>query len=160
MLPTLPPPSSPAGKRWHHYLKIAQRLVTTYRGEEPLSAFLKKYFAANKKHGGSDRKNIAALCYAYFRLGFSGDSCAEEIRWQAAIFLGTFITRFLAAAVIETCTGKNYLPATMVTCFRCIKNFPPQPSPFCRIRCCCLFSKSFDSAGSVSANSSGMSLCC
>jgi 16S rRNA (cytosine967-C5)-methyltransferase len=92
MLPTLPPPSSPAGKRWHHYLKIAQRLVTTYRGEEPLSAFLKKYFAANKKHGGSDRKNIAALCYAYFRLGFSGDSCAEEIRWQAAIFLGGLTT--------------------------------------------------------------------
>lgn len=87
MPPTLPPPSSPAGKRWHHYLQIAQRLVTAYRGEEPFAAYLKKYFAANKKHGSSDRKNIAALCYAYFRLGLSCDDCVEEMRWQAAIFL-------------------------------------------------------------------------
>ena len=28
---------------------------------------MKKYFAANKKHGSKDRKNITALCYAHFR---------------------------------------------------------------------------------------------
>jgi 16S rRNA (cytosine967-C5)-methyltransferase len=46
---------------------IANKLIAAYHGEEPLANYLKKYFAANKKHGSKDRKNISALCYAYFR---------------------------------------------------------------------------------------------
>ncbi len=46
---------------------IADNLVSAYNGSEPLANYLKKYFAANKKHGSKDRKNIAALCYAHFR---------------------------------------------------------------------------------------------
>lgn len=46
---------------------IADNLVSAYNGSEPLSNYLKKYFAANKKHGSKDRKNIAALCYAHYR---------------------------------------------------------------------------------------------
>ncbi len=47
--------------------EIADKLIAAYHGEEPLANYLKKYFAANKKHGSKDRKNISALCYAYFR---------------------------------------------------------------------------------------------
>lgn len=47
--------------------EIAQKLIAAYHGEEPLANYLKKYFAANKKHGSKDRKNIAALCYSHFR---------------------------------------------------------------------------------------------
>ena len=46
---------------------IADNLISAYNGSEPLANYLKKYFAANKKHGSKDRKNIAALCYAHFR---------------------------------------------------------------------------------------------
>jgi 16S rRNA (cytosine967-C5)-methyltransferase len=46
---------------------IADKLLAEYKGQEPLAAYLKKYFDANKKHGSKDRKNISALCYAYFR---------------------------------------------------------------------------------------------
>ena len=46
---------------------IAHKLIAAYHGEEPLANYLKKYFAANKKHGSKDRKNISALCYAHFR---------------------------------------------------------------------------------------------
>jgi 16S rRNA (cytosine967-C5)-methyltransferase len=46
---------------------IANKLIAAYHGEEPLANYLKKYFAANKKHGSKDRKNISALCYTHFR---------------------------------------------------------------------------------------------
>lgn len=46
---------------------IADSLLANYQGEEPLANYLKKYFAAHKKHGSKDRKNISALCYAHFR---------------------------------------------------------------------------------------------
>jgi 16S rRNA (cytosine967-C5)-methyltransferase len=46
---------------------IADNLISAYNGSEPLANYLKKYFAANKKHGSKDRKNITALCYAHFR---------------------------------------------------------------------------------------------
>jgi 16S rRNA (cytosine967-C5)-methyltransferase len=53
-----------------HYVvhqHIAESLLAKYKGEEPLANYLKKYFAANKKHGSKDRKNISAICYAHFR---------------------------------------------------------------------------------------------
>ena len=46
---------------------IANKLLEDYSGEEPLANYLKKYFAANKKHGSRDRKSISAFCYAHFR---------------------------------------------------------------------------------------------
>ena len=46
---------------------IASKLLEAYDGQEPLANYLKKYFAANKKHGSRDRKSISAFCYAHFR---------------------------------------------------------------------------------------------
>lgn len=51
------------------HIEVAQKLILSYKGEEPFSIFLKKYFSSNKKHGSRDRKQIAALCFGYFRLG-------------------------------------------------------------------------------------------
>lgn len=55
-----------------HQLKhqqIADTLLDNYHGQEPLANYLKKYFAANKKHGSRDRKSIASFCYDHFRQG-------------------------------------------------------------------------------------------
>lgn len=51
----------------NQHQEVAQKLVAAYQGQEPLAAYLKKYFAANKKHGSRDRKSISAFCYAHFR---------------------------------------------------------------------------------------------
>ncbi|MEI9956878.1 MAG: Fmu (Sun) domain-containing protein [Ferruginibacter sp.] len=64
--------------RYQSYLNTAQKIIELYKGEEPLSNYLKKFFGANKKYGSKDRKYIAALCYAYFRLGKAGKGPVEE----------------------------------------------------------------------------------
>jgi 16S rRNA (cytosine967-C5)-methyltransferase len=51
----------------NQHQEVAQKLIAAYLGQEPLAAYLKKYFAANKKHGSRDRKSISAFCYAHFR---------------------------------------------------------------------------------------------
>jgi 16S rRNA (cytosine967-C5)-methyltransferase len=79
--------STPAGRRYVSYLQTADTLVNQYTGSEPLAAYLKKYFAANKKHGGSDRKYISTLCYGFFRLGNFGIDWPEAVRWQTVLFL-------------------------------------------------------------------------
>lgn len=55
----------------HTYLNVAEQLLNQYTPPQPFHLYIKKYFSANKKHGSRDRKTIAALCYAYFRLGKS-----------------------------------------------------------------------------------------
>lgn len=58
-----------------------------YKGEEPFAAFLKKQFAANKKYGSKDRKQIAHCCYCFFRAAHVlGDRSMEE-KILAALFL-------------------------------------------------------------------------
>lgn len=62
-----------------------------YRGEEPLASYLKKFFAANKKYGSKDRKYIASLCYAYFRLGKAAAIGSMEENILAGLFLSEII---------------------------------------------------------------------
>jgi 16S rRNA (cytosine967-C5)-methyltransferase len=65
--------------RYQSYLNTTQKIIELYKGEEPLSGYLKKFFAANKKYGSKDRKHIASLCYAYFRLGkVAGEGAVDE----------------------------------------------------------------------------------
>jgi 16S rRNA (cytosine967-C5)-methyltransferase len=59
--------------------EVANKLIAAYHGEEPLANYLKKYFAANKKHGSKDRKNISALCYAHFRNAASNFPLSDRI---------------------------------------------------------------------------------
>ena len=48
---------------------------------------LKQYFAAHKKHGSTDRRTIAHLCYTYYRLGASITNFDTDKGLQLAIFL-------------------------------------------------------------------------
>ena len=58
-----------------------------YKGDEPFSIFLKKYFATRRKHGSRDRKQIAHLCYCFFRLGKAHVEWSAEQRIIAGLFL-------------------------------------------------------------------------
>jgi 16S rRNA (cytosine967-C5)-methyltransferase len=73
--------------RHQSYLNTTIRIIESYKGEEPLSSYLKKYFSANKKYGSTDRRQIAALCYGYFRLGK-----AVSENTEADILTGVFLS--------------------------------------------------------------------
>jgi 16S rRNA (cytosine967-C5)-methyltransferase len=73
--------------RSHSYLHSARIITGQYKGEEPFAAFLKKYFAANKKFGSRDRKLVAHSCYCYFRtIHIFPEDTAEE-RLLKGLFL-------------------------------------------------------------------------
>ncbi|MBD0294678.1 MAG: methyltransferase domain-containing protein, partial [Flavisolibacter sp.] len=58
-----------------------------YKGEIPLAHWLKHYFRQHKKYGSRDRKQIAHLCYCYYRLGRSFQSITQKERLTIALFL-------------------------------------------------------------------------
>jgi len=73
--------------RYHSYLNSAKAIIDSYRGEVPFAIFLKKYFNANKKYGGKDRKQIAALCYNFYRLG----KAIPQLPVEEKIIVATFL---------------------------------------------------------------------
>jgi 16S rRNA (cytosine967-C5)-methyltransferase len=73
--------------RYHSYLNSAVSILKTYRGDEPFASFLKKYFAANKKFGSKDRKQVSNLCYCFFRLGKAVMNVSLEEKILTALFL-------------------------------------------------------------------------
>ncbi len=73
--------------RYQSYLNTAKKILELYRGEEPLANYLKKFFGANKKYGSKDRKFIASLCYAYFRLGKAAATEPTDENILAGLFL-------------------------------------------------------------------------
>jgi 16S rRNA (cytosine967-C5)-methyltransferase len=73
--------------RYHSYLSSAIQILNLYKREKPFASFLKKYFAANKKFGSKDRKQISHLCYCYFRLGKSLPDTPVEERILVGLFL-------------------------------------------------------------------------
>lgn len=76
--------------RFHSYLNSAITLLQQYKGEEPFASFLKKHFAAHKKYGSKDRKQIAHCCYCYFRAAHVlGDRSMDEKILAALLLCST-----------------------------------------------------------------------
>lgn len=73
--------------RFHSYLNSAKKIIDTYKGDLPLALFIKKFFSANKKYGSKDRKQIAALCYNFFRLGKAVPQLPVEEKIIVSVFL-------------------------------------------------------------------------
>jgi 16S rRNA (cytosine967-C5)-methyltransferase len=69
------------------YIKTAAAFVEGYDGSVPLQHYLKVKFAAEKKYGSKDRKNITHLCYSYYRLGHFLSNINTEERIRVALFL-------------------------------------------------------------------------
>ncbi len=47
------------------YIETTIKIISDYHGDVPFHIYLKKYFAADKKYGSRDRKQIASLCYNF-----------------------------------------------------------------------------------------------
>lgn len=73
--------------RFQSQLNTATRLIDSYRSGEPFHLYLKQYFAANRKHGASDRRVLRDLCYAYFRIGHLGEDRNTSDRLLAAYYI-------------------------------------------------------------------------
>jgi 16S rRNA (cytosine967-C5)-methyltransferase len=75
--------------RYYSHINSAKEIITAYTGAEPFASHLKKQFAANKKFGSKDRKQITQLCYCYFRLGKSLQDVSVEEKLLAGLFLSS-----------------------------------------------------------------------
>jgi len=73
--------------RYHSYINSTKEILSIYKGDEPLSSFLKKYFSANKKFGSKDRKQISNLCYCFFRLGKAVMNTSIEEKILTGLFI-------------------------------------------------------------------------
>jgi len=73
--------------RYYSYLNTAVKILNEYSGAQPFSIFIKSFFAADKKYGSKDRKQISHLCYCYFRLGHACRSLPVEERVIAGLFM-------------------------------------------------------------------------
>ncbi|TMI61299.1 MAG: Fmu (Sun) domain-containing protein [Bacteroidetes bacterium] len=96
--------------RYHSYLNSAIRIIEQYKGEEPFASFLKKHFAANKKYGSKDRKQIAHLCYCCFRLGKTASGLVAEERFLTALFLCSDSSNEILTALKPEWNEKVSLP--------------------------------------------------
>ena len=71
----------------HSHLTSAVKIIQTHKNGEPLVHHLKRFFAADKKYGSKDRKQITSLCYNYYRLGGAKKNISIEERITIATFL-------------------------------------------------------------------------
>lgn len=74
------------GRHFSH-LTSAVKVLDKYDGSLPFNTFIKAFFSKEKKYGSKDRRQIAALCYTYFRSGnlLRKEDKAEKI--ITAVFL-------------------------------------------------------------------------
>ncbi len=69
------------------HIVTAASIIQKYDGTIPLHHHLKQFFAADKKYGSKDRKQITHACYCYYRLGRSLSKLPVTDKIKAGIFL-------------------------------------------------------------------------
>ncbi len=63
---------------FNRHVDFAQKCLKTHQPNKPFHFTLKTYFKTNKKFGSRDRKRIKALCYSWYRLGYSFESLSRN----------------------------------------------------------------------------------
>ena len=96
--------------RYHSYINSTKGILGNYKGDEPLSSFLKKYFSANKKFGSKDRKQISNLCYCFFRMGKAVMNTSVEEKILTGLFLCSSESNEVLAALKPEWNEKCKLP--------------------------------------------------
>lgn len=96
--------------RYHSYINSTKEILSIYKGDEPLSSFLKKYFSGNKKYGSKDRKQISNLCYCFFRMGKAVMNTSTEEKILTSLFLCSDNSNEILAALKPEWNEKCKLP--------------------------------------------------
>lgn len=91
-------PTFVSSNRFLNYIRTTESIIHSYNGAEPFHLFLKKYFSSNKKHGSRDRKEIAALCYNYFRVCVG---VSNEINFTEKTLTATFLCNNVPLKILE-----------------------------------------------------------
>ena len=73
--------------RFHSYIQTARQMLAEYSGSLPFAPYAKAFFAKEKKYGSTDRRQISALCYNYFRAGKALGNMPDEGTMLNATFL-------------------------------------------------------------------------
>ena len=84
---------------FYRYLDFSSSIIASYDGIRPFHLYLKKYFSINKKHGSRDRKQIKALCYNFFRLGFGA---AAHLSVEDKLLLATFLMESTSSPFLQS----------------------------------------------------------
>lgn len=82
---------------YNSHINSSILILKHYDGSLPFHLYLKKFFSENKKFGSKDRKQIASLCYNYFRLGHA----APGLNVREKILLGTFLCESKSSAILQ-----------------------------------------------------------
>lgn len=84
-----------ADMRSHSYINSATTILQQYDGTTPLALWLKQFFKSQKKYGSRDRKEIAHLCYSFYRLGNAFAEKTIEERMLIGVFLSSTAINFI-----------------------------------------------------------------
>jgi len=78
--------------KFDNLLRYAVRILTAYKGEIPLTGWLKNFFRENHQMGSRDRKQVSEMVYCFFRLGHSLKNIPPEERIKAGLFLSNTLS--------------------------------------------------------------------
>jgi 16S rRNA (cytosine967-C5)-methyltransferase len=70
-----------------HQLATVQKILESYKQDQPLHRFLAQYYRLNKQMGSKDRKIASRLVYNYFRLGGALSAIPLQEKLAVAEFL-------------------------------------------------------------------------
>ncbi len=73
--------------KWDSHLQSAATIINQFEGQIPLAAFLRDFFRHNPRMGSADRKSIAAMVYAFYRLGHALGKADPAQRILAGLLL-------------------------------------------------------------------------
>jgi|SRR5450432_504678 len=73
--------------KFDNLLRYAVRILNAYKGEIPLTGWLKNFFRENPQMGSRDRKQVSEMVFCFFRLGHSMLNISSEERILAGLFL-------------------------------------------------------------------------
>lgn len=72
---------------FYSHINTAITIIKAYKTDTSFAAFIKQYFSKEKKYGSRDRKQIASLCYNYFRVSH----ILKQLPVEETILQATFL---------------------------------------------------------------------
>jgi 16S rRNA (cytosine967-C5)-methyltransferase len=79
-------------------LRTAEVVLAHYEGDIPFPQHLKAFFRDNRRFGSRDRREVADLCYGFFRLGHALSALPLRERIEAGMLIDTATGSFDALA--------------------------------------------------------------
>jgi len=73
--------------KFDNQLRYGAQIIASYKGDIPLSSWLKAFFRDHPQMGSNDRKQLSSMVYHYYRLGHTLLETEVEERILAGLFL-------------------------------------------------------------------------